>query len=133
MADAWRRAVPLALGAALWFSPAPEGLELPAWHVFAVFAATILAILLEAASILTVSVLALATAVLSGALTPEDAYLGFHQGVILLIVVAFLVARTVVTSGLGIRIGHMMVARFGGSTLGLGYSLVLTGALIAPA
>jgi len=124
--------VPLALGLALWLVPAPEGLDPRAWHAFAVFAAAILAILLEAFPILVVAILALAIAVLSGALTAEDAYQGFSRSVILLIMVAFLVARTVVTSGLGARIGHLVVARFGGSTLGLGYSVFLTDALIAP-
>src|SRR5262245_12039220 len=92
--------VPLLLGAVVWFTPPPEGLAQPAWRIFAIFAATILAILLDALPVLTAAILALAISVLSGALTPEAAYAGFHQSVILLIVVAFLVARTVVTSGL---------------------------------
>ncbi|MCM2342120.1 anion permease [Rhodoferax sp.] len=34
-------AVPIVLGLAIWFTPAPEGLSLQAWHRFAIFAATI--------------------------------------------------------------------------------------------
>lgn len=34
-------------GAAIWFCPVPEGLNEPAWHVFAVFAATILGFLMK--------------------------------------------------------------------------------------
>ena len=51
----------------------------------------------------------------------------------LLVVVAFIVAQAVVKSGLGRRISLFMVSRFGGSSLGLAYSIVLTDAAIAPA
>jgi DASS family divalent anion:Na+ symporter len=48
-------------------------------------------------------------------------------------VIAFLVAQAVVKSGLGRRISLLMVSRFGGSPLGLAYSIVFTDAAIAPA
>ena len=48
-------------------------------------------------------------------------------------VIAFIVAQAVVKSGLGRRISLLMVSRFGGSSLGLAYSIVLTDAAIAPA
>ena len=48
-------------------------------------------------------------------------------------VVAFLVASAVVKSGLGRRISLHVVRIFGRTTLGLGYSIFLTDALIAPA
>jgi len=47
--------------------------------------------------------------------------------------IAFLVAQAVVKSGLGRRISLFMVGRFGRSSLGLAYSIVLTDAVIAPA
>jgi len=50
---------------------------------------------------------------------------GFANGTILLIVVAFLVARAVVKCGLGERIGYAVVSLFGRSTLGLSYSVFL--------
>jgi DASS family divalent anion:Na+ symporter len=68
-----------------------------------------------------------------GTLSPAQAYSGFSNGTILLIVLAFLVARAVVISGLGKRIGYVVVAVFGRSTLGLSYSLFLVDAVIAPA
>ena len=51
----------------------------------------------------------------------------------LLVVIAFLVAFGVVKSGLGARLSLMVVSVFGRSTLGLGYSIFLTDAVIAPA
>jgi DASS family divalent anion:Na+ symporter len=71
--------------------------------------------------------------VLTGLVSPEKAYAGFANGTILLIVLAFLVARSVVKCGLGTRIGHLMVSLFGRSALGLSYSIFLVDGLIAPA
>ena len=69
---------------------------------------------------------------LTGTLPPAKAYSGFANGTILLIVVAFLVARAVVKCGLGERLGHLVVSLFGRSTLGLGYSIFLVDGVIAP-
>jgi divalent anion:Na+ symporter, DASS family len=117
----------------MWFSPVPEGLTLPAWRLFTIFAAAIAAVVVNAVPILTASVTAVATAVLSGVLSPAKAYAGFANGTILLIVVAFLVARAVVKCGLGARLGYLVISLFGKSTLGLSYSIVLVDGLIAPA
>ena len=92
-----------------------------------------MSVVIGAFPILTSSVLALAAAVLSGTLAPAKAYAGFANGTILLIVVAFLVARAVVKCGLGERLGHLVVSAFGRSTLGLGYSIFLVDGVIAPA
>jgi DASS family divalent anion:Na+ symporter len=127
------RTATLALALAIWFLPPPEGLTVQAWRLFAVFLAAIVAAVVSAFAILTASVLAVAAAVLTGTLPPAKAYAGFANGTILLIVVAFLVARTVVKCGLGQRIGHLVVSVFGRSTLGLGYSIFVVDALIAPA
>jgi DASS family divalent anion:Na+ symporter len=127
------RAAVLVLAAALWIVPPPEGVTAPAWHLFALFAATIVAVVVDALPILTASLVAVAVAVLTRTLPPEAAYSGFANGTILLIVVAFLVARAVVKCGLGERIGYAVVTIFGRSTLGLAYSLFLVDAVIAPA
>ena len=123
----------VALGVLLWTWPVPEGLTAPAWHLFAIFAATIVSVIVGAFPILTASVLGVAVAVLTGVLPPARAYAGFANATILLIVVAFLLARAVVKCGLGQRLGYLVVALFGRSTLGLGYSVFLLDAVIAPA
>ena len=123
----------VALAVAIWFSPVPEGLTAPAWHLFAIFAATIIAVVADVIPILTASVIAVSLAVLTGTLSPAKAYSGFANGTILLIVLAFLVARAVVTCGLGQRIGYAVVSLFGRSTLGLSYSVFLVDGVIAPA
>ena len=113
--------------------PVPEGLAPEAWQLFAVFAATISAVITGAAPILLASILGLVAAIALDVLDPDIAYSGFSEGFILLIVMAFLVGRAVVNSGLGARIGFLLVKRFGHSSLGLAYSMVATDALIAPA
>ena len=120
-------------GLILWFVPLPEGLKLQAWHLFAIFITAIFAVVINAMPIFTSSVLALAASVLTGTLTSQQAYSGFSQGFILLIVVAFLIARGVIKSGLGKRIAFLIIKKFGTSSLKLGYSVVAADMLIAPA
>jgi divalent anion:Na+ symporter, DASS family len=128
-----KRATPFAIAIAIWFFPVPAGLTAPAWHLFAVFAAAIASVLLGAFPLLTASMLAVGAIVLTGTITPAQAYSGFANSSVLLVVIAFIVAQAVVKSGLGRRISLLMVSRFGGSSLGLAYSIVLTDAGIAPA
>ncbi len=127
------QAAMLCLGVALWFSPFPEGLTAQAWRLFAIFATAIVSVVVGAFPILTSSVLAVAAAVLTGTVPPAEAYAGFGNPTILLIVVAFLVARAVVKCGLGQRLGYHAITLFGRSTLGLSYSIFVVDALIAPA
>jgi len=128
-----KRAVPFAIAIGIWFYPVPSGLTAPAWHLFAIFAAAIISVLLGAFPLLTDSMLAVGAVVLTGTITPAQAYSGFANASVLLVVVAFIVAQAVVKSGLGQRISLFMVSLFGGSSLGLAYSIVLTDAAIAPA
>ena len=77
--------------------------------------------------------MAVAAAVLSRAVEPDKAFAGFANSSVLLVVIAFLVAYGVVKCGLGQRLSLLVVSVFGRSTLGLGYSIFVTDAVIAPA
>jgi divalent anion:Na+ symporter, DASS family len=132
-ATAIRQTATVLLGLAVWLTAPPEGLTVQAWRLFGVFAAAIVSVVLDAFPILTASVLAIAVAVLTGLVPPAQAYAGFANGTILLIVLAFLVARSVVKCGLGARVGHLIVLWFGRSSLGLSYSIFLLDGIIAPA
>ena len=127
------RVIAIAIALVIWFVPPPGNLTSQAWHLFAIFAATILSVVIGAFPILTASVLAVAAAVLTGTLSAEDGYAGFANPTIILIIVAFLVARAVVKCGLGQRLGYRAISLFGKSTLGLSYSIFAVDALIAPA
>lgn len=128
-----KRAAPFAVAAGVWLTPIPEGLTAEAWRLFAIFIAAIASVLLGSFPLLTASMLAVATIVLTKTITPAEAFSGFANASVLLVVIAFIVAHAVVKSGLGRRISLIMVSRFGKSPLGLAYSLVLTDAAIAPA
>jgi DASS family divalent anion:Na+ symporter len=93
----------------------------------------IASVLVGAFPLLTSTMLAVAAVVLTGTLSPAQAFAGFANASVLLVVIAFLVAQAIVKSGLGQRISLFMVSRFGHSPLGIAYSIVLTDALIAPA
>ena len=127
------RAIPFVLALGIWFWPIPAGLTREAWHLFAIFAAAIVAVILNSFPLLTASLLAVSAAVLTRTVDPGKAFAGFANQSVLLVVVAFLVANAVVKSGLGRRISLLVVSAFGRSTLGLGYSIFVTDAMIAPA
>jgi DASS family divalent anion:Na+ symporter len=128
-----KQALSFAIAIGIWFAPIPAGLTAEAWHLFAVFAAAIFSVIVNAFPLLTASLLAVGAVVLTGTVDPVKAFAGFANSSVLLVVVAFLVANAVVKSGLGRRISLLVVSAFGRSTLGLGYSIFLTDALIAPA
>src|SRR5499433_1698732 len=128
-----KQALSVLLVLGIWFSPIPAGLTSEAWHLFAVFAGAIFSVILNAFPLLTAAVLAVGAVVLTGTVDPVKAFAGFANGSVLLVVVAFLVASSVVKSGLGRRISLLVVSAFGRSTLGLAYSIFLTDAAIAPA
>ena len=96
-----KRAAPFAIAIGIWFAPVPAGLTAPAWHLFAVFVAAIASVLLGAFPLLTASMIAVGTVVLTGTITPAQAYSGFANSSVLLVVIAFIVAQAVVKSGLG--------------------------------
>ena len=129
----WLQLIVLLVGLIIWFIPTPEGLETQAWHLFAVFITAIFAVIINAMPIFTSSIIALATVVLTGTLTTKQAYSGFSEGFILLIIVAFLIARGVIKSGLGKRIAFLIIRKFGTSSLKLGYSIVAADMFISPA
>jgi len=128
-----RRALPFAMAIGIWLCPVPDGLTAPAWHLFAVFVSAITAVLVGAFPLLTSTMLAVAAVVLTNTVSYAKAFSGFANSSVLLVVIAFLVAQAVVKSGLGRRISLFMVSRFGKSSLGLAYSIVVTDVLIAPA
>jgi DASS family divalent anion:Na+ symporter len=71
--------------------------------------------------------------VLTGTLAIGDALSGFADATIWLIVLAFFIARGFIKTGLGSRIAYLFVALLGRRTLGLGYGLLATDLVLAPA
>lgn len=129
----------LAIGLVMWLIPAPEGLAPNAWHLLAIFLATIVGIVIKAAPMGSLSVVAMALCAATQVLAPGNpgdsitgALSGFSNATIWLIVSAFFVARSVIACGLGTRMALLFVRVFGRSTLGLAYGLGLTDLALSP-
>lgn len=132
--------ITLAIGIGLWVIPAPEGVKEEAWHLFAIFVATILGIILKAAPMGTMCMIAIAVTAFSQVLAPGDAgksitlaLRGFGDKVIWLIGISFFIARGFIKTGLGNRIAFIFIRIFGKSSLGLAYGLGLADLCLAPA
>jgi len=125
--------VVLLIGFIIYSLPTPQGLTPEAWHLFAIFITTILAVILKAVPIFTSSIIAISATIMTDTLSSEQAFSGFSQDFILLIVIAFLIARGVIKSGLGKRIAFIIIKKFGKSSLGLSYSIIAADMFIAPA
>jgi divalent anion:Na+ symporter, DASS family len=123
----------VAVGVLLFFLPVPEGVSREGWRLFAVFAATILGMILQAAENGTVVLLGLLAAIFSGAMTTTAVLAGFGNATVWLIVSAFLFSHAVAATGLGRRVAYLFVAGFGKTPLGLCYALAASELVIAPA
>ncbi|WP_440863638.1 DASS family sodium-coupled anion symporter [Symbiopectobacterium purcellii] len=125
--------VPIVLGIAIWLAPVPANLSPQAWHMFAIFAATIAAILTQPLPSGAVMLIALCVAIFTQTLTEAKALSGFASGTVWLIFCAYILSLGFVTSGLGKRIAYKILSLFGGSSLGIAYSLGISDLIMAPA
>jgi len=123
----------VAIGAAIWFIPAPSGLETDAWHLFSIFVATIVALVIKPIPMGSTAILALTMIALTQILTLEQSLSGFQNTTIWLIVIAFFISRGFIKTGLGTRVSYLFVRLFGKKTLGLSYSMLLSDLILAPA
>ncbi|MDC8104949.1 anion permease [Chryseobacterium sp. Chry.R1] len=133
-------AITFAVALIIWFIPEPDGVTADAWHLFAIFAATILGIILKAAPMGTMCMMAIGFTALTQVIAPGDAgksitkaLSGFGDKVIWLIGISFFIARGFIKTGLGNRIAFLFIRIFGKSSLGLAYGLGLADVCLAPA
>jgi divalent anion:Na+ symporter, DASS family len=133
-------AVAVGLALLIWFViPVPAKVSPDAWHLFALFIGTIVAIILKAMPIGSLSVVAIALVALTQVTNPgkpaaalTDALSGFANPLIWLIVLAVMVSLALNKTGLGKRIGHCFIMLLGKKTLGVAYGLVASELIIAP-
>lgn len=126
--------------AIFWHISPPEGLSVHAWHSAIVFIATIACIVAKvlpigAVGLIGITVFALTYA--AGSKTASDAILvalsDLNSSLIWLIVVAFMIARGFIKTGLGRRIALQMIRLLGKRTLGLAYGLAVADLILSPA
>ncbi len=123
----------LLVGVIIWLVPPPSGVEPRAWHLLAIFVATIVGIIVKPLPMGAMALLGIAATALSGTLTINQALSGFGNSTIWLIVVAFFISHGFIKTGLGSRIAYLFMAAFGKKTLGLSYGLIATDLVLAPA
>jgi DASS family divalent anion:Na+ symporter len=101
--------------------------------MFAIFAATIAGILTQPLPSGAVMLIAICASIFTNTLTETKALIGFSSGTVWLIFCAYILSLGFVTSGLGKRIAYKMLSKFGGSSLGIAYSLGVSDLIMAPA
>ena len=124
--------IAVGLGAVIWVIPAPDGVTSAAWHLFAIFVATIVGLVLEPLPMGAVALLGIAAATLTRTLSIDEALSGFSNRIMWLVVIAFFLSRGFIKTGLGARIAYSFVNLLGRRTLGLGYSMMATELVLAP-
>jgi DASS family divalent anion:Na+ symporter len=123
----------LGLGCIMWFAPHPEGLPTQGWHLLTIFAITILALILKPLPMGAVTILAMVISILTKTLTPTEAFAGFKEQIVWLVVFALFIAKGFSVTGLGKRIAYLFTYLLGKSSLGLSYGLLATDLIMAPA
>lgn len=119
-------------GLGIWYMPIPVGITPQAWQLFAIFIATIMAIILNPLPMGATSLIAIMVCSLTKTLTLEECLMGFGSETVWLVVFAFFISLGFTKTGLGARCAYYFISKFGHSTLGLSYGLVLAELILAP-
>ncbi|MEE1944525.1 anion permease [Pedobacter sp. KR3-3] len=132
--------ISIVIGLIIWFIPVPDGVKPNAWHLLAIFVATIVGIILKAASMGSMAMIGITLCAVTQVLAPGDpaksvanALSGFGNSTIWLIGLAFFIARGFIKTGLGTRLAYLFIRLFGKSSLGLAFGLNTADLLLAPA
>lgn len=120
------------IGLIIYFLPIPSGVDPKGWQLFAIFTATIVGIVLKPFPMGVMATLALCLTLITGTLTFSEAFSGFSNDIVWLVVFAFFVSRGFISTGLGDRVGYQVMYWLGKNSLGLGYGLVATDLILAP-
>jgi L-tartrate/succinate antiporter len=129
---------PVIVTVVLAILPTPEGLNPQAWYFLAIFAGVVVGLIIEPVPAALVGLSGVALTAVLGLVGPTPAVnrswalSGFSNGVIWLIFSAFMFALGYQKTGLGRRISLHLIRRLGRSTLGLGYAIAFSDAVLAP-
>lgn len=125
--------IAIVAGILVWIIPEPAGIEPKAWQLLAIFVGLIVGLIGKALPMGGMSFLALTLLIVTQTLTIKEAFSGFSQPIIWLVVAAFLLSRSFIKTGLGMRLAYHFVALLGKKTLGLGYGVAITELILSPA
>lgn len=128
----WSRwLITVGVGQIIAFIPRPSSLEPSAWYGFAVFVATIVGFIVQAAPIGVISLVALVLVAVLNIAPIETVLASFSSTTAWLIFFAFVMARALQKTGLGRRIALTLIKLIGKSSLTLTYALVASEAILA--
>ena len=128
----WRLVGVVGVGGLLWVMPPPEGLELQAWRLLAIFVATVAGIIARPLPMGAIALIGITAILLTGTLETAQVLAGFSNATVWLVVCAFLLAGAFIRTGLGPRIAYLFLSVLGHRALGLSYSLAATDLVLAP-
>lgn len=128
-----RGIIVIIVGLIIWYSPVPVGVKKEAWHLLAIFVATIFGLILTPLPMGAVVVIGVMMTTFTNVLKIGPALSGFANNTVWLIVAAFLIARGFISTGLGRRISFGFIRAFGRKTLGLAYAIVASELVLSPA
>ncbi|AXX65116.1 anion permease [Bombilactobacillus bombi] len=126
---------PLVIGLLIWFTTpwCPVGVTPAAWHILAIFVATIIGCITQPLPIAGVAIIGITLTVLLGIVPMDVAMSSFGNGTVWMIAMAYFMSRGFINTGLGRRVALHFVRLFGKKTLGLAYSLIGVDLLTSPA
>lgn len=128
-----RGIIVILIGVIIWFLPVPAGVKKEAWHLLAIFVATIFGLILTPLPMGAVVIIGVMMTAFTGTLKIGQSLSGFANGTVWLIVAAFLVARGFISTGLGRRVAYIFIRAFGKKTLGLAYAITASELVLSPA
>ena len=129
---------PILVAVLMALIPTPEGLTPEAWYFLCIFVGVVVGLIVEPVPAALVGLSGVALVAILGLVDPSAtasrnwALSGFSNGVIWLIFAAFMFARGYQKTGLGKRISLHLIKILGKSTLGLGYAIAFSDAVLAP-
>jgi len=111
--------------------PKPVAVKQDAWQLFAIFAATVLGLILQPVPGGAMVLIGVVFSALVGGLTIQSALSGYSDPIVWLVLVAFLISRSLLNTGLARRIALIFVRMFGATSVGITYALAATDAVLA--
>lgn len=130
----WKKWIlPLAVGIILWLVTPfkPAAISVPAWHLFAIFIATIIACVTKPLPMMATTLIAITIATVTGIFKMKEVAAGFGNPTAWMVAMCMFMAAGFIKSGLGKRIAYFFVKTFGKRTLGLAYALSLVETVLA--
>lgn len=116
----------------IWISPHPEALSLQVWHLFAIFFATIFAIITLPLPVGAIALFALSMTMLTGTLNFQELSIGYVQPSLWMLTLAFFLADGLIKTNLAMRIAYLFISVLGHRIMGLSYGIIICELILAP-